>query len=140
VHNSMGMCSTHVRRTKRGSDLNAPVRVLGGGFVTKHGYRAMTVCGKQIFEHRLVMERHLGRALLKSENVHHKNGNRSDNRFENLELWSKNQPVGQRVLDKLVWAREIVDLYEEGAIDAECDEFADSVVRASKPAILSVAA
>jgi hypothetical protein len=58
------------------------------------------------------MEQSLGRSLLPGENVHHKNGNKQDNRPGNLELWVKFQPNGQRVEDMLAWAHEVIARYE----------------------------
>jgi hypothetical protein len=78
---------------------------------TKSGYRAVLVDGRTIQEHRWVMEQEIGRELLPVESVHHVNGVRDDNRIGNLELWSKSHPSGQRVADKVAWAREILDLY-----------------------------
>ena len=83
------------------------------GYTKKEGYRVLSINGKYIPEHRHIMEQHLGRKLYGHETVHHINGIRNDNRIENLELWSTYQPSGQRVEDKILWAKEILKIYEK---------------------------
>lgn len=83
------------------------------------GYIRTTIAGVAILQHRWVMEQSLGRALLPEETVHHLNGVRDDNRIENLELWSKSHPPGQRVEDKVSWAIEILSLYQPALLSAQ---------------------
>jgi hypothetical protein len=64
----------------------------GGKRIDKNGYvRVWTGDGPYdgyAYEHRVVMERHLGRKLKRTEHLHHRNDDRQDNRIENLELVS----------------------------------------------------
>lgn len=97
-HFGHGLCQTHLYRLKTfgaatGVGPTRPNRGTGrtisrGGYVQLHmpGRHGASPKG-YVFEHRLVMERHLGRRLKRGEVVHHKNGDRTDNRIENLELY-----------------------------------------------------
>lgn len=107
-------CSYDLGNTKRGLSGDKNPNWRGG--VAPHGtsgYVRQYVPGRGAnLQHRVVMESIIGRPLLTNEQVHHKNGKRDDNRPDNLELWVKKQPPGQRVQDLLAYARQIIAIYE----------------------------
>jgi hypothetical protein len=86
-----GVCRNRARDTK--------VKVDKTGYIYTYRPGSTKKERTQVYEHRLVMEQMLGRELTEHETVHHKNGKRTDNRPENLELWSSRHPRGQRVSD-----------------------------------------
>ena len=58
----------------------------GGRYLDKDGYVIINIEGKQVKAHRYIMEQVLGRKLRRDEVVHHINGNRQDNKVENLQV------------------------------------------------------
>lgn len=112
------LCSMHYWRWRKTGDVGPAGKMIGSGSINPAGYRVLhrpqhPNAGKHgnILEHVVVMSEFLGRPLRKGETVHHKNGIRHQNDPDNLELWCKNHPSGQRVSDLIEWAIEFLKAY-----------------------------
>ena len=102
-------CERHHSRNRRDGHPGPAESLIGErglGGVSSKGYVMLQVDRRRRPEHHWIMERILGRPLAKWENVHHINGVRTDNRPENLELWTRPQPAGQRPEDLAAWVVE----------------------------------
>lgn len=106
-------------RKYRGIPQDLPVRKYDGkGYVNQQGYRMLGRSkhpnankARCVPEHVFVMSQYLKRPIRKGETVHHINGIKTDNRIENLELWHKSHPSGQRLEEKIIWAKELLSEY-----------------------------
>jgi hypothetical protein len=76
-----------LRAVKSGDGVCRACAAFSGGHVSRRsGYRTIRVNGEYILEHRLIKEKHIGRKLTRTEEVHHRNLKRADNRISNLQL------------------------------------------------------
>ena len=109
------------------------IRWMGGKYISKgkhKGYVMVYVHNDHSFismanpkrpyvpEHRLIMAEHLGRCLNSSEHVHHKNGIKTDNRIENLEITTNSQHHKDH-------HRGYIDGYQKGFIDGQTKQIKD---------------
>lgn len=81
-----GLCEEHYQRLRvygRLERINAPP---GSGWINANGYKTVRHNGKSVHLHRLIMEEQIGRLLKPDEVVHHVNGDKLDNRIENLQI------------------------------------------------------
>lgn len=129
-HYSRSYCRTHYERLIRhGNPITKLIGDGGMGSLDQFGYRLVyrphhpnARKNGYMFEHRYVMAEYLERPLIDGETVHHKNGNRSDNRIENLVLMTSKHFQGQSIKDTIAHAESVLREYAPHLLKDNVDE------------------
>jgi len=124
-----------------------------GYYMRRDGYVIAHVDGARILQHRLVMEKYIGRALRSDEVVHHKDGNHSNNNISNLELLTFSTHARQHMLERYsgIWhdskrectfcheTKERSEFYvrKTGFVDSRCKKCKNALESARKKKIRS---
>jgi hypothetical protein len=129
------MCNKHYARWRNNGDPNKVAWIpnspekrewhidhVGRYIIRYEPGNPMAIPNGIVYQHRHVMSQMLGRPLREGENVHHRNGDRTDNRPENLELWLSGQPAGQRVQDRMRWHLEQINEHFGAALALDDDK------------------
>jgi len=136
-----GYCDSHYARLCQSGDVHEhiPIRERNPKrefYLSKEGYRYIkrpshpnANTNGWVLEHRAIVADDLGRPLAASETVHHKNGVRTDNRLENLELRMDQHGPEQTIEDRVLGAIEVLSEYAPAMLAHSVDGRSDSEKR-----------
>lgn len=122
-----GFCIKHYTRLRKYGDPTVKLRGSRGesfGFVDPQGYKRISIKGKGVGEHRVVMSRRLGRKLKRTEVVHHKDHDRLNNDISNLDLLTHSEHM--RIHRAEAQAKRLLDGTPPGKIKCvlkECPNY-----------------